>query len=314
MCVGIRESPSGSANGQAGWPRIFISMEGFTMSNKLELVREEKLHKLLPKKGKDSKLEASGVYVMDPSTCYVIFDNLNKVAVIDLSLKPRDSNEMKSVLNVGKGFEDITYDPEAERFYLIIEALKDANGAFHGLISEYEPDFKFRSCKQLNVTFSKQNKGFEGVAHLWRGGHEYLVGLWEDASDKKPDSDKGTGLLHLFEKTAEGMWEWVRQLDVELPKTAQFEDYAAIAQRGSRVAVISQSSRRLWVGELNETADGFAAGTGQVYRFPSKHYGNVEGVSWLSDDELVMVSDRRKDEQDKDDAKKDQSIHIFRIP
>lgn len=284
------------------------------MSNKLELVREEKLHKLLPKKGKDSKLEASGVYVMDSSTCYVIFDNLNEVAVIDLSLKPHDSNEMISVLNVGKGFEDITYDPRTERFYLMIEALRDASGDFHGLVSEYNRNFTFRSCKQLDVTFSKQNKGFEGVEHLWRGDREYLVGLWEDALKKDGGSNKGTGLLRVFEKTTDGMWEWQSKLDAELPGTAQFEDYAAISQRGNRVAVVSQSSRKLWVGELNETANGFAAGTGQVYRFPSKHYGNVEGVSWLSDDELVMVSDRRKKGQDKDNAKKDQSIHIFRIP
>lgn len=284
------------------------------MCTKLELIREAKLHKLLPKQDKRSELEASGVYVMDSSTCYVIFDNLNKVAVIDVSLKPHDSNRMISVLNMGKGFEDITYDPRKERFYLMIEALQDNNGDFQGLVSEYQPDFTFRCCTQLNVTFSDPNKGFEGVGHLWRGDDEYLVGLWEDALNKEEDSSKGTGLLRVFEKTSEGMWKWAKPLDVELPGTAQFEDYAAIAQRGNRVAVISQSSRRLWVGELNETADGFAAETGKVYRFPSKHYGNVEGVSWLSDDELVMVSDRRKRGQDEDDGKKDQSIHIFRIP
>lgn len=280
------------------------------MCTKLELVREEKLYKLLRKKDKDSELEASGVYVMDKSTCYVIFDNLNKVAVIDLSLKSHDSNRIISVLNMGKGFEDITYDPHKERFYLIIEALQDTNGDFHGLVSEYKRDFTFRSCSQLNVTFFEQNKGFEGVGHMWRGGNEYLIALWEDVLKK--DDGTGTGLLCVFQKTSDGMWE--RKLDVELPPTAQFDDYAAIAQRGHRVAVISQSSRRLWVGELNETADGFAAETGKVYRFPSKHYGNVEGVSWLSDDELVMVSDRRKKSQDERDATKDQSIHIFRIP
>ena len=48
---------------------------------------------------------------------------------------------------------------------------------------------------------------------------------------------------------------------------------------------------------MNETADGFAAETGKVYRFPSKRYGNVEGVSWYSNDELVMVSDQRKKRQ-----------------
>jgi hypothetical protein len=288
-------------------------MEGLTMCTELELVREEKLHELLRKKDKDSELEASGVYVMDKSTCYVIFDNLNKVAVINLSLKPHDSNRIISVLNVGTGFEDITYDPRKERFYLIIEARKVKKGEFRGLVSEYKRDFTFCSCTQLDVAFPNKNKGFEGVGHIWRGDTEYLVGLWEDTLEHDDDSKgKGTGLLHLFRKTTDGMW--ARKLDVELPSTAQFEDYAAIAQRGDRVAVISQASRRLWVGEVNETADGFATETGKVYRFPSKRYGNVEGVSWYSDDELVMVSDQRKKRQDERDADKDQSIHIFRIP
>ncbi len=194
---------------------------------------------------------------------------------------------------------------------VIIEGRKVTKREYRGLVAEYKRDFTFCSCTQLDVAFPKQNKGFEGVVHIWRGDNEYLVGLWEDTLEEDDDG-KGTGLLHLFQKTTDGMW--ARKLDVELPSTAQFEDYAAIAQRGDRVAVVSQASRRLWVGEVNETADGFAAGTGKVYRFPSKRYGNVEGVSWYSDDELVVVSDRRKKRQDERDADKDQSIHIFRIP
>ena len=50
------------------------------------------------------------------------------------------------------------------------------------------------------------------------------------------------------------------------------------------------------------------------YRFPGKDYGNVEGVAWLSSDTLVAVSDRRKKDQPKRFAAKDQSIHVFRIP
>ena len=288
-----------------------VTMTGPRKCARLELLREEKLYKLLPKVSKACRLEASGVYAMDDSICYVIFDNLNQVAMINTSLQPHRSNHLLSVLNVGKGFEDITYDPRNQRFYLIVEALKDTHGEFQGLVSEYRSDFAFCSCKQLDVAFARRNKGFEGIGHIWRGDDEYLVGLWEDALDKV-DSGKGTGLLHVFKKTADGMWERVN--DVKLPATAQFEDYAAIAQRGHHVAVISQSSRRLWLGVLDETADGFAADTGKTYRFPNKHYGNVEGVAWLSDDELVMVSDRRKKSQAKRDAEKDQSIHIFRIP
>ena len=46
------------------------------MSDKLELVREQKLYKLLPGKKKSSRLEASGVALVDDSTALVIFDSL----------------------------------------------------------------------------------------------------------------------------------------------------------------------------------------------------------------------------------------------
>jgi hypothetical protein len=44
-------------------------------------------------------------------------------------------------------------------------------------------------------------------------------------------------------------------------------------------------------------------------------YCNVEGVSWLSADTVVVVSDRAKrNGQDERCRAKDQSIHVFTIP
>ncbi|MDG2223009.1 MAG: LpqB family beta-propeller domain-containing protein, partial [Rubripirellula sp.] len=96
--------------------------------------------------------------------------------------------------------------------------------------------------------------------------------------------------------------------------SAHFKDYAAIALCQNRVAVVSQESKRLWIGEINDTFDGFNQTVGDVYRFPTDNYCNVEGVSWVSDDQLVMVSDRCKKNQKKRCREKDQSIHLFRIP
>ncbi len=47
------------------------------MAEKLELVREEKLYRLLRGKSKDSRLEASGVALLDDKTALVVFDNIN---------------------------------------------------------------------------------------------------------------------------------------------------------------------------------------------------------------------------------------------
>lgn len=207
-------------------------------SRKFELIREEKLHKLLPGKNPRGRLEASGVYAINESTCYVIFDNLNEVAILDTSLKSKGQNHMIPVLSVGTGFEDITYDPQQEVFYLIIEALKDANGDFHGLVGEYKRDLICCSCRLLDVAFSKKNKGFEGVEHLWHDGNEYLAGLWEDALNRDHQR-QGTGLLYIFQKADDGTW--TKELAIELPSTPQFKDYAAIARRRNQVAVLSQS-------------------------------------------------------------------------
>ena len=57
------------------------------MAQKLELIREEKLFRLLPRRTEKSRLEASGVALLDAKTALVVFDNLNQVARINLSLK-----------------------------------------------------------------------------------------------------------------------------------------------------------------------------------------------------------------------------------
>jgi hypothetical protein len=64
------------------------------MSRKLELVREEKLFRLLPGRKESSRLEASGIALVDDTTALVVFDNLNQVARINLSLKRRASNRL----------------------------------------------------------------------------------------------------------------------------------------------------------------------------------------------------------------------------
>jgi hypothetical protein len=52
---------------------------GWYMSRKLELVREEKLFRLLPGRKESSRLEASGIALVDDTTALVVFDNLNQV-------------------------------------------------------------------------------------------------------------------------------------------------------------------------------------------------------------------------------------------
>jgi hypothetical protein len=116
----------------------------------------------------------------------------------------------------------------------------------------------------------------------------------------------------VFERAKEGSWKPSHQ--IHLPKQAEFEDYAALAYRDGQIAVVSQESARLWVAQIDVKDRDVVRGSGAIYRFPNKSYGNVEGIAWLTRDTLVAVSDRAKSQQSARCAEKDQSIHIFRIP
>lgn len=119
-------------------------------------------------------------------------------------------------------------------------------------------------------------------------------------------------MIHVFAKSSAG--DWAPSHTVRLPDTAEFKDYSDLAISGRRIAVVSQRSKRLWVGELDQ-AGRSVTGPGSVYRFPGRDYCNVEGIAWLSADRLIAVSDRRKkDSQRKSCSGRDQSIHRFEIP
>ena len=275
------------------------------MSRKLELVREEKLFRLLPGRKESSRLEASGVALIDQTTALVVFDNLNQVARIDLSLERRASNQLLPAPSLGLGFEDIAIDRRHPRVFCLIESLEDFDGLLRGFVVEYDTAGHFLRGTRLPTRFQDANKGFEGLDHARRGGRESLYALCETPK-------RGGGRVEVFVRARAGGWEASHR--IRLPKQAGFEDYAALALRDRQLAVVSQASARLWVARLDVKAQAVVPGSGAVYRFPSKSYGNVEGIAWLSRDTLVAVSDRKKRRQPARCSKKDQSIHLFRIP
>jgi len=280
------------------------------MSRKLELIREEKLFRLLPGRKKSSRLEASGVALLDDSTALVIFDNLNMIARIDLSLKRRATNRLFPAPSLGAGFEDIAIDHKQGRLFCLVEAVEDFDGLLRGFVAEYDLSGNFLRCTSLHTQFQKANKGFEGLAHWWRGGREYLYALCE--GNLGTAARRGGCRIVVCSRARDGGWKASHQ--ILLPKKAEFEDYAALAYRDRQLAVVSQTSARVWVARIDEKARAVVPGSESVYRFPSKSYGNVEGIAWLSRNTLVAVSDRKNKRQPDRFAEKDQSIHLFRIP
>ncbi|KAL3128263.1 putative transmembrane domain-containing [Cryptosporidium hominis] len=199
--------------------------------------------------------------------------------------------------------------------------------------------------------FDFDNKGFEGAIGLrTRNGDFYLLGLCEGnfCMGEMKGEEYGNGRLILMKKeyinkttelTTGGtlnsdmnslkskcIWKSVRMINI--PKEANFQDYSSIDVRGNKVAITSQEDSSIWIGEIDygdgEYLDPYKIQllpNGRVYYFPRDHvcdfkYCNIEGVSFISDNMIVTVSDKmkKKNRQSPKCLHKDQSIHIFAIP
>ena len=288
-----------------------------TAMQPLELVSEAKIFDIL-QGSLDPRLEASGVLAKD-GRFYVIFDNLPHIACIgpDLAGAARDNHLIMQDRGHRRGFEDIAYDPWSDRFYVLIESLRRGRAVYMAAVQEYDAGFRYTGRAWLDFPLDRPNKGLEGLACVRRDGQVYLLALCEGNRCKGGAEGRvpGGGRVQVFRR---GDGQWDRVARIRLPETVLFQDYSGIAVTGGRIAVVSQESSALWVGNL--APDGWElTGAGMSYALPrsadgSIVYGTAEGVSWIAPDEVVMVSDKAKPDQDPRCRAKDQSIHIFRIP
>jgi hypothetical protein len=283
----------------------------------LTLVAERKLTDCIePPKG-SGVLEASGVVAKD-KYYYVIFDNVRRIARIHSGLQP--GSKRHSWIGRGRdgeGYEDIAFSPSTRRFYLLIEAEKHPDGTYKALIDECDEDGQYKRRRRVDFPFAKRNTGFEGLSAVRWNGRDYLLALCEGnrcrtgRKGRKP----GGGRIQVLQRAAT---VWKPVATVALPPSVRFEDYSAVAIRGTRIAVVSQETSRLWTGTLR-FRDWTITGRGTIYDFPrtkkgKPKYCTIEGLSWLSPRTFVMVSDLSKGAHSKRCRKREQSIHIFRIP
>lgn len=282
----------------------------------LELIKEAKVFDVLGGR-LDPRLEASGVLAAG-GLFYVIFDNLPHIACIGTELSPAAvaNHVIEQDRGHHSGFEDIAHDSWSERFYVLIESLP-RGGKFMAAVQEYDVNFGYLGTAWLDFPLDRPNKGIEGLTCVHREGQTYLLGLCEGnrceggAAGRVP----GGGRIHVFQR---GRHQWDRVAKIRLPETVLFVDYSGVAVDGDRIAVVSQVSSALWVGNLDRSR-WEVTGAGTSYALPrdadgSILYGTAEGVSWIGPDKVVMVSDKVKPVQDRRCKAKDQSIHIFRIP
>ena len=257
--------------------------------------------------------EASGV-VVDGAHCFVALDNVRRVLRIGLQLRlGSGEHQWVGTARQGEGYEAISHG--GGRFLLMIEAMKHPDGTFKGAIEEYDAGWRFKARRWVDYPFEKRNTGFEGLASVEFRGEQYLLALCEgNACRGGRKSKKGRGRIQVLQRRGQ-MWHPVEQ--IKLPRHVQFKDYAGLAFRNGRLAVVSQESSRVWVGRLRPGVWKIT-GSGQVYDFPrtkkgKRLYYTVEGISWASPQTLVAVSDLRKKRYPKRSAKTDQSVHVFRV-
>lgn len=287
----------------------------------LELVKEARLADLL-EDALGGRHEASGVHCHD-DLLYVVFDNYPNVACLTPELTlPADRPAVLRQRGERIGYEDLTYEPQQQRWYCLIEATEYEPDLFKSRIEEYDETFRFIESLELNFKVKGSNKGIEGLSHLRYKGEDYLLALCEGNACKggAAGREPGKGRILLFQR---GVKRWEHVGTIKLPKAVQFADYSALDLHDRWVAVVSQESSALWVGRLKAEPTGLDdlwEDDGRTYLFPRARKGrplycNVEGATWLAEGTLAVVSDRAKQgKQGAECTEKDESIHIFRIP
>jgi hypothetical protein len=287
----------------------------------LELVESRKLYAVLGER-EDARLEASGICT-GPDGYYVNFDNRPEVARISTAtglLGP--GNGWLGDKGANPGYEDICYDEHGGHFYLVIEAMKDTNGAWASAVDEYDGAFNLVERRFVDFAIASENKGFEGIAYAYgeqaRAAGGYVVLMCEGNLCKagKAGHTPGGGRVHVFRR---GKKRWKHVTPIDLPAWLPFEDYSGIEVRGEFVAITSQASAMLWVARVR-VAETVTFDEGELFEFPRDEQGevvfcNIEGVAWGGPKVLATVSDRMKQGvQNRRCAQHDQSIQVFRMP
>lgn len=283
----------------------------------LTLVTQRKLSDLIePPKG-SAVLEASGVIAKD-GYYYVVFDNIRRIARVHAGLNlESNAHGWFGRVRDGEGYEDIAYSEHTRRFYLLIEAEKHPDGTFKALIDECDEDGQYKRRRWVDFPFKKRNTGFEGLAAVRWNDCNYLLAMCEGNRGKGGRKGKkpGGGRIQVLLRAGT---VWTPVACIDLPPSVKFEDYSAVSVRGNQIAVISQQTSRLWVGTL-KFGDWTVRDAGTIYDFPRSkkdkpQYCNLEGLCWLSARSFVLVSDLARQDAAKRCRKRDQSVHVFRIP
>ncbi|CAF3562210.1 unnamed protein product [Adineta steineri] len=290
----------------------------------------------------------------DGHVMYVVFDNMYNIGVICTSLGRsfNCTDELlewpqSSLKNKKSSFEGIAYNPRSETYFVVQEAIPtDNKKIFQANVFEISINQKdsipvriIESCL-INHDFDTQNKGFEGLEFVLhqKSKKSYLLALCEANQCNHKSTTDNNGRVVVLEKTKSTskstcVWQPVGTFD--LPSSVHFDDYSAISiyhqpsyKLPTHVAVTSQENSQVWIGTIEEInkAPFFqfsSLNKDTVYNLPRTtemasecqiKYCNIEGVTWRGKNQLILVSDKAKTDQDIHCIEKDQSLHYLGLP
>lgn len=297
---------------------LTAGMPGTHLGGALRLLREAKMVDLLGREAADlRRFEASGVTVAH-GRLWVIFDNLPHIASVDPALRPiGEAARLVRQAGPSRGYEDIAYDQETGRWFVLVEAAKSPTGGFRPQVDTYDAAWRHMARSWVDVAVPSSNKGLEGLTCVRRGARLHLLAVSEANGNRAGRRGRrpGSGLVHVL---TESDGRWVAEDRIHLPEQLPFRDYSGLSVRDDRICVVSQESSALWAGRLG-VSSWSVADSGRVFPFPADPrgrtvYGTVEGVCWLDETTVATVSDRAKRDQPRRFRTKDQSVHVFAIP
>ncbi|CAF3271423.1 unnamed protein product [Rotaria socialis] len=249
-----------------------------------------------------------------------------------------------SLATTDSQFEGITYNSINDTYFVAQETIQtEMKEVFRAnifeiriILTDSTPIRVLESCT-INWDFPTDNKGIEGLEFVTHqgSGHSYLLGLCEanDCNPKSTSNNNGRILvLEKKEATKTSLCSWEPVGTLVIPSTVHFDDYSSLSiyhrkanELPAYVAVTSQQMSQVWVGMIEEIyqAPFFSLSSlnnNTIYDLPRTHaatsecgmkYCNIEGVAWQDGSELILVSDKAKNDQDTQCREKEQSIHYF---
>ena len=313
----------------------------------LKLVYEQPMAALFADYSYESKFETSDVVVVN-GEAYAVCDSSWSLYKFGLDLEPSgtanvrfDNDPHFSAENVQDSeYEAITFHQGT--FYVVRESVEHKDGSYRAIIDEIQIQedgisqayTKLRRCS-ADFEFEGDSKGFEGVWALQDLNEELvLLALCEgNHCSEKYKHDRGNGKVVVLkqELLSDNSCRWIARRTLDIPASANFNDYSAIAlNKEGFVAITSQEDSQLWVGRLLGKADEGESWdvdtmefdqVGEVFDFAKDDecgtvYCNIEGIHFLEERKLLAVSDKMKKngKQDKRCQEKDQSVHVFALP